>query len=203
MSHRSADELTAGLDQVARSPVGAGRLEMIVRRPAVDAREVLAAGDLDLEWGLVGDTWRERGSRQTEDRSSDPERQLTLMNARAAALVAVDRERWPLAGDQLFVDLHLGAAELPSGTRIAIGETAVIEVTAPPHTGCAKFSARFGVDALRVVNSPPGRALNLRGINARVVVPGTIRVGDQVVAVPAPVRARRLTRPLSPAPAGQ
>jgi hypothetical protein len=187
MSHCTADELTAGLDEVGRSPVGAGRLEMIVRRPAVDARELLASADLDLEFGLVGDTWRERGSRHTKDRSADPERQLTLMNARAAALVAVDRERWALAGDQLFVDLHLGVAELPPGTRIMIGDTAVIEVTAAPHTGCAKFSARFGVDALRVVNSPPGRALNLRGINARVVVPGSISVGDRMRAVPAEV----------------
>jgi hypothetical protein len=187
MAHRTADELTAGLDEVGRSPVGTGRLEMIVRRPAVDARELLMSADLDLEFGLVGDTWRDRGSRHTEDRSADPARQLTLMNARAAALVAVDRERWPLAGDQLYVDLHLGAAELPPGTRITIGDTAVIEVTAAPHTGCAKFSARFGVDALRVVNSRPGRALNLRGINARVVVPGTISVGDGMRAQPAEV----------------
>ena len=187
MSQRNAEELTAGLEEVARSPVGAGRLEMIVRRPGVDAREVLESAQLDLELGLVGDTWRERGSRQTEDGSADPDRQLTVMNARAAALVAVDRTRWPLAGDQLFVDLHLGAAELPAGTLLTIGDTSVIEVTGPPHTGCAKFSARFGIDALRVVNSETGRALNLRGINARVVIPGTIRVGDEIVAVPAEV----------------
>jgi hypothetical protein len=187
MSHRSPEELAAGLADVSRSPIGTGRLEMIVRRPAVDEREVLATAELDLEIGLVGDTWRERGSRHTTDRSADPERQLTLMNARAATLVAVERERWPLAGDQLFVDLHLGVVELPPGSRVAIGETAVIEVTEAPHTGCAKFSARFGGDALRFVNSPPGRALNLRGINARVVVPGTIRVGDEVVAVPVTV----------------
>jgi hypothetical protein len=187
MSHRSTEDLAAGLAEVSRSPIGSGRLEMIVRRPAVDEREVLTTAELDLEVGLVGDTWRERGSRTTPDRSADPERQLTLMNARAATLVAVDRERWPLAGDQLFVDLHLGNVELPPGTRVAIGAIAVIEVTEPPHTGCAKFSARFGVDALRFVNSPPGRALNLRGINARVVVPGPIRMGDEVVAVPVPV----------------
>jgi hypothetical protein len=187
MSHRSTEELAAGIDEVSRSPIGSGRLEMIVRRPAVDEREVLTSAHLDLEVGLVGDTWQERGSRNTPDRSADPERQLTLMNARAATLVAVDRERWALAGDQLFVDLHLGVAELPPGTRVAIGDNAVIEVTEAPHTGCAKFSARFGVDALRFVNSPPGRALNLRGINARVVVPGPIRVGDEVVAVPIPV----------------
>ncbi len=173
MSHRSAEELNAGLAEVARSPMGTGTLELIVRRPVVDEREVRETAVLDLEAGLVGDNWSSRGT-------PDPDRQLTLMNARAAALVAVDPERWPLAGDQLFVDLHIGGAELPPGTRLAIGDTAVIEVTDKPHTGCAKFSARFGVDALRVVNSPPGRALNLRGINARVVTPGTIRVGDKV-----------------------
>ena len=173
MSHRSADELTAGLAEVARSPVGRGTLELIVRRPVVDERELRDAAELDTEVGLVGDNWSARGT-------PDPDRQLTLMNARAAALVAVDPERWPLAGDQLYVDLHLGEAELPPGTRLAIGDTAVIEVTDKPHTGCSKFSARFGVDALRVVNSPPGRALNLRGINARVVIAGTIRVGDKV-----------------------
>jgi MOSC domain-containing protein YiiM len=176
MSHRPAEELTAGLAEVARSPVGTGTLELIVRRPAVDAREVRESAELDIEVGLVGDNWCMRGT-------PDRDRQLTVMNARAAALVAVDREHWPLAGDQLFVDLHLGGAELPPGTRLAIGDTAVIEVTDKPHTGCAKFSARFGVDALRVVNSPEGTALNLRGINARVVTPGTIRVGDKVAEV--------------------
>src|SRR5262245_21158009 len=180
MSHRSAEQLTAGLAEVARSPVGTGTLELIVRRPVVDERDVRDSAELDTKVGLVGDSWSRRGT-------PDPDRQLTLMNARAAALVAVDRERWPLAGDQLYVDLHLGAAELPPGTRLAIGDTAVIEVTEAPHTGCAKFSARFGAEALRFVNSPPGRALNLRGINARVVVPGPIRVGDALVAVPVPV----------------
>jgi hypothetical protein len=183
MALRSTEELIDGLEEVARSPVGSGRLEMIVRRPAVDGREVLDTAELDLEVGLVGDTWRKRGSRHTEDGSAEVGRQLTLMNARAAALVAVDRDRWPLAGDQLYVDLHLGPAELPAGTRLSIGDGAVIEVSELPHTGCAKFSARFGVEALRVVNSPAGRALNLRGINARVVVPGTIRAGDEVCAV--------------------
>ena len=92
------------------------------------------------------------------------------MNARAAALVAGDRERWPLAGDQLYVDLDLSGENLPPGTRLAIG-SAVVEVTDEPHTGCKKFSARFGLDALEFVNSPEGRALNLRGINTRVVEP--------------------------------
>lgn len=154
-----------------------------MRRPAVDEREVVAEAELDPGLGLVGDTWAGRSSRSTG--GPDPDRQLTLMNARVIALIAADSRRWGLAGDQLYVDLDLGLANLPAGTRLAVG-SAEIEVTAPPHTGCAKFSARFGVDALRFVNSRVGRALRLRGMNARVVRGGTVRPGDPVrkLAVP-------------------
>jgi len=175
----TADELQAGLDRILRSPSTDGTLELIVRRPAVDEREVLDEAELDLVAGLVGDTWLERGSRSTEDGSANPKAQLTLMNARLADLVAGTRERWPLAGDQLYVDLDLSKENVPPRTRLAVG-TAVIEATDDPHTGCAKFSARFGPDALRFINSPQGRALQLRGINARVVAAGRIRQGDAI-----------------------
>ena len=152
---------------------------MIVRRPAVNARELLKAASLDVAQGLVGDTWQDRASSRTPDGSPHPDMQLTLMGVRTISLLAGERERWPLAGDQLFVDLDLSAANLPAGTRLAVG-TAVIEVTAQPHTGCGKFVERFGVDAMKFVNSPEGRALNLRGINAKVVEGGMVRVGDSV-----------------------
>jgi MOSC domain-containing protein YiiM len=180
MGHVGADALAAGLEAIRGAPTDAGSLEMIVRRPVEDAREVLDEGTLTADEGLAGDHWRARGSRSMPDGSADPERQLTLMSARAIDLLAAgDRGAWPLAGDQLYVDLDLGVEHLPAGTRLAIG-AAVIEVTEPPHTGCAKFSARFGSDALRFVNSPEGRALRLRGVHARVVVPGTVRRGDTV-----------------------
>lgn len=172
-------ELDAALVRVRQSPRDVGRLELIVRRPAVDAREVLAEAELNLEAGLVGDTWRVRPSSRTSDRSPHPDMQLNLMNVRAADAVAGGIKRWPLAGDQLFVDLDLSPEHLPPGSRLAIGE-AIIEVTKQPHTGCSKFAARFGADALAWVNSPAGRALNLRGINAKVIQSGRIRVGDQV-----------------------
>lgn len=175
----STAQLEAGLDVIRRSPADNGRVELIVRRPAVDEREVLDEAELDGELGLVGDTWDRRTSRFTRDKGPDPERQLTLMNARAIAVIALDRDRWGLAGDQLYVDLDIGVANLPPGTRLAIG-SAIIEVTRPPHAGCGKFAERFGLDALRFVNSPVGKELRLRGMNAKVLQPGTVRTGDIV-----------------------
>jgi hypothetical protein len=175
--HRTAAELEAGLPAIRRAPHDRGVVEMIVRRPQVDEREQLAQCELDCVVGLVGDSWLQRGGAQTTNGSADPLAQLTIMNARVADLVAGETSRWPLAGDQLYVDLDLSEANLPAGTRLAIG-AAVIELTATPHTGCGKFRQRFGPDAMGLVNSPEGRALNLRGRNARVVVGGVVRVGD-------------------------
>lgn len=174
MHHVEQEQLQAGLEDVRRSPGDEGPVELIVRRPAENEREVLEQGTLDVDDGLVGDAWRVRGSRGGPP---NPDAQLTLMNARLAALVAGDREHWPLAGDQLYVDLDLSVENLPAGARLEIGE-AIVEVTPEPHTGCAKFSARFGSDALRFINAPEGRALRLRGVNAKVVRGGTVSVGD-------------------------
>jgi hypothetical protein len=184
MEHLTLAQLEAGLDEIRRSPRDTGVLEMIVRRPDVGRREVLETGELSLSDGLVGDNWKERGSSRTPDKSSHPDMQLNIMSSRVIALVARERARWHLAGDQLFVDLDLSAENLPPGTRLAIGG-AVVQVTDQPHTGCQKFVERFGVDALKFVSTPQGRQLNLRGVNARVVQPGVIRTGDVVTRRPA------------------
>lgn len=172
-------ELEARLDEIRQSPKDEGVLHLIVRRPQIDEREVLEEAQLDLVEGLVGDTWKMRGSSRTDDGSSHPDMQITVMNARAAALVAQDKDRWQLAGDQLYIDLDLSGENLPPGTRLAIG-TAVIEVSDQPHNGCKKFVSRYGLDAMLFVNSPVGKELHLRGINTKVVQPGTIHVGDVV-----------------------
>jgi hypothetical protein len=179
MTHLTTADIEAGLDHVRRAPADGGVLEMIVRRPRVNEREVLAAGALDLVEGLVGDSWRFRSSKRTADGAPHPNMQLNVMSARVIALLAGCRDRWALAGDQLFVDFDLSERNVPAGTRLAIG-TAVIEVTAQPHTGCDKFVARFGLDAMKYVNSRVGRELHLRGINARVIQPGAIAVGDTI-----------------------
>ena len=175
--------LEAGLDAIRAAPRDEGVLRLIVRRPAVDAREVLEAGELDDAHGLIGDSWRSRSHPRRGGAPPDPDTQLNVMSARAIALIAQDEARWRLAGDQLFVDLDLSETNLPAGTQLAIG-SAVIEVTPEPHTGCAKFVGRFGVDAMKFVNSPEGRRLRLRGLNARVVRNGTVRVGDAVRKLP-------------------
>jgi hypothetical protein len=171
--------LEQSLDDIRHAPADAGTVELIVARPAVDERAILTEARLDATTGLVGDTWRARGSSRTEDGSANPDAQLTLMNARVATAIAGDRERWPLAGDQLYVDLDLSLANLPPGSRVQLG-SAVIEFSEAPHTGCAKFVARYGVDAQKFVNSPLGRDLRLRGANCRVVVAGTVRQGDVI-----------------------
>jgi len=183
MAPVSRPALEAGLPAIRRSPADGGRVALIVRRPAIGEREVLPEATLDPVAGLVGDTWCIRSSSRTPDRSPHPEMQLTVINARLAALVAgAVPDRRLLAGDKLYVDLDLSVANLPPGSQLQVG-SAVIEVTAVPHLGCAKFCARYGGDALRFVNSPSGKALRLRGLNARILVGGTVCAGDTVTKV--------------------
>jgi hypothetical protein len=173
------EELEEGLETIRRSPREYGSLKMIVRRPADDVREIVEQAELSLAEGLLGDNWRRRGSKHMPDGSANPGAQITVMNARLIELVAGEPERWALAGDQLYVDFDLSDENLPPGTRLEIG-SAILEVSSQPHTGCRKFSDRFGVEALKFVNSPEGKRLRLRGINTRIVQPGRIRVGDMV-----------------------
>jgi MOSC domain-containing protein YiiM len=182
VKHLKTDELEAGLDHVRSSPADAGTVELIVRRPDIDLREVIEEGELDLEEGLVGDNWRPRGSGAKGDAPAHPDKQVALINSRCVALLAGHRDRWQLAGDQFHVDFDLSTENLPAGSRLQLG-SAVIEITDQLHLGCAKFSQRFGVDALRLVNSDAGRRLRLRGVYARVVQPGTVRQGSAIAKI--------------------
>jgi MOSC domain-containing protein YiiM len=179
VQHFDRATLEAGLDDIRSSPKDSGRVVLICRRPETEQREVVDEAVLDAAEGLVGDNWYTRGSKATPDGSAHTDMQLTLMNVRSATVIAGDPERRQLAGDQFFVDLDLSVENLPPGSRLSIGE-ATIEITEIPHRGCGKFSSRFGVDALKFVNSEVGRELNLRGVNARIVEGGVVRTGDTI-----------------------
>lgn len=179
MKHLSTRELESGLDRIRQSPKDVGVLNLIVRRPDTDKREVLSEGVLDTRQGLIGDNWLARGDRTRPDGSANPDMQINIMNSRVIALVAGHPDRWPLAGDQLYIDMDLSPKNLPPGTRLSIG-SAILEVTPEPHTGCKKFVARFGRDAMVFVNSGLGKQHNLRGINAKVIQTGTIHPNDNV-----------------------
>jgi hypothetical protein len=177
MRHLTISELEAALDHLREAPSDEGVVQLIVRRPHVEQREVLEEAELDPVKGLIGDSWCFRGSSKTADGGPHPEMQINIINARVAALVAQDKDRWSLAGDQLYIDMDLSKQNLPAGTRLEIG-SAVLEVSPLPHTGCHKFVSRFGLDAMKFVNSEVGRELCLRGINAKVVQAGIVRLGS-------------------------
>jgi hypothetical protein len=168
-----APDLESALDHIRSAPRDRGTVEMIVRRPAPARREVLETAELDTSVGLVGDSW------STRDRV-DADAQLNIMNSRMAMLLAPDEMGVALAGDQLYLDLDFTDENLPAGSRLRIGDVAVIEITPKPHTGCKKFAARFGPETTRFVNTGEGKRLHLRGVCAKVVAGGTIRRGDIV-----------------------
>ena len=180
--HLNESELNANMDYMLAAPKKKGELKMIVRRPAENEREILKEGKLSKEFGLEGDNWIHRGSSKTDDGSSHPEMQLNIMNARVIEKLAGDKERWQLAGDQLFIDLDLSDNNLPPGSQLKIG-TAIVEVTAIPHNGCKKFTQRYGIDAVKFVNSPEGKKNHFRGINAKVIQEGTITTGDEIIKI--------------------
>lgn len=177
--HRALPALRDALPGIRQAPRDRGIVRLIVRRPLAETRELLDEGRFDVATGLAGDTWTQRPCSRTADGSPHPDMQITMIGIRAIEAISPDPSRWPLAGDQLFVDLDLTYANLPAGTRLQAG-TVHFEVTTQLHTGCGKFIDRFGVDAMKWVNSPEGRELNLRGIYARVVRSGVIRTGDPI-----------------------
>ena len=167
---------------IKKSPRNEGIVELIVARPGVGQRQEIDNGELDLEQGLIGDNWIKRVSDRTKGRSAYLDRQLTLMNSKAIQAIAKEKNRWKLSGDQFFVGLDLSPENLPPGTQLSMG-TAIIVVTSPPHLGCKKFAEKFGQEALKFVNSELGISLNLRGINARVIFPGSVSRGSIIKKV--------------------
>ena len=171
-------DLDASLSEIKKSPSQQGVVDLIVCRPQKNTRQELDTGELTIEEGLVGDNWKVRAA-GSKDKSVHRNTQLALINSRVIAAIVNNKDRWELAGDQFYVDFDLSKENIPSGARLKIG-TAIIDVTEEPHLGCKKFAERFGKDAVKFVNSSNGKLLNLRGIHARVIVPGKVTVGSHI-----------------------
>lgn len=177
--YQTTETLMAGLEAIRQAPKDDGKLEMIVIRPSENARELPGTCEVHAAEGVCGDNWRQRRKKYLPDGSLDPDSQIAIMSSRAIELIAGGRERWPLAGDNLMVDFDLSDENLQPGQKLEIG-TALLEITAEAHNGCAKFAERFGREALKVVNSPEGKQLHLRGIYAKVVRAGSLKTGDLI-----------------------
>ncbi|WP_248583127.1 hypothetical protein [Nocardioides sp. InS609-2] len=180
----STARLAEQMAHLRAAPSGIGTLDMVARRPANGKREVMPEGILDLELGMVGDNWLERATSRAIATGRHLDAQVNVTSSRMVGLLAADDDTRAMAGDQLYVDLDISHANLPVGSRLAIGDPedggAIIEVTAKPHNGCKKFVRYFGREAERFVNSAEGKELRLRGFNARVVSAGVVRRGDSV-----------------------
>ncbi|MBN8583174.1 MAG: MOSC domain-containing protein [Anaerolineae bacterium] len=173
------EHLQTQLNHIQESPKDNGSVLLIIRRPATEEREIITQGRLIPASGLEGDNWRERGSTSMPDGSANPEAEITLMNTRVIQALTQDETRWALAGDQFFVDFDLSEENIPAGTRLAIG-SAIVEVSPLPHNGCKKFSARFGVDALKFISMAENKPMRMRGINAKIIQVGDVKQGDLI-----------------------
>lgn len=183
MQHISKEQLEKQLSYITRAPKKQGVLKMIVVRPQTNERKILASCELSLRGGAHGDAWSQGTWKSLPDGSPHPDVQLTLMNYRVLEAIADTDAQRAKAGDNLCLDFDLSSENLTCGDRLKVGDEVVIEVTDVPHDGCHKFKKRFGAAALSYINSARGKTLHLRGIYARVVVDGTVNVGDSVAKI--------------------
>lgn len=181
--HLSTDELQQALPGVLDSPKDQGILKKIFVRPGENERHSVEKADVSPEGGIAGDRWVSDHWQHLADGRSDPESQITVMNSRILETIAGSEKAMCLAGDNLIVDLDLSENNFPAGSQVHVGEGVILEFTAESHTGCNKFSARYGQQALKFVNGPLGKPQNLRGRYFRVVQGGTLQVGDTVARV--------------------
>jgi MOSC domain-containing protein YiiM len=170
-AHLTRESLEQRFHELPAPPLDVGKVALVVRRPDAGVRELPPRARLTVEGGLEGDRWAAGPDRKVES-------QVTLMRADVSRLVA-NGQPVELCGDNLLVELDLSKENLPAGTRIEIG-TALCEVTPKPHTGCSKFSGRFGADALAFAAGPEHASRRLRGIHVRVLEDGEVSPGDVI-----------------------
>lgn len=181
-THRALADLEKGLAALPPRPAEVGEVVLLCSRLDGNVRWLPSSMSLDAATGFPEDRWhRNRAEGESKYKDLYAGMQVATMEAPIADLIANGQPRY-LFGDNLFLELDLSTSNLPTGSRLRIGE-ATLEVTPVPHNGCKKFHARFGADALRFVAHKERRPLNLRGLYLRIIEGGRVAVGDRVTVL--------------------
>jgi hypothetical protein len=177
--HLSYAVLFERISALPPAPKDEGSVAAVVVRPAAGERATPLRCRLSPDRGVVGDRWG-RSSRRIAAA------QVSVMRADVASVIA-NGQALAAFGDNLLVDLDLSFQNLNHGTRLQIGG-AICEVTAKPHSPCAKFADRFGEDARTLTEADAFRSWRLRGLFVQVLVGGDVGPGDCIVVLRANAR---------------
>ena len=175
--HLAYREIVERIRALPVPPRHRGRVVLVVVRPDVDTRLTPLRCHLSPAEGLANDRWSRPERRVLEA-------QVSVMRADIAAVVA-NGQPLSLFGDNLLVELDLSPENLPAGTLVRVG-TARCVVTPKPHTGCAKFAARFGEAAREATAAPELDGQRVRGIYVRVLEAGHVSPGDAIEVLTRP-----------------
>ena len=183
VNHVSFAECEQALDHINRAPLDEAEIDCLCARPDFGTRAFPDKLILTVDHGILGERWTHSPWLTLPNGDPDPRIQVSILSKRVMDLCWRDRERVIHPGDPFVVDMNLGEANMPVGTRLAIG-TAIVEVSDKFNTACVKWRDRYGQDSLHWMNLARNRPYRLRGILCRIVQDGEVKLGDRLAKLP-------------------